>query len=153
MHHGRVSVPLLPAGRWRLWLPPDWPFGEPPFATAVGLEWVSRQPGHPCSYGLLGGHLTGTGEAAITAPVAGDPFPGSLAGRAEEVRTGLPDEYRPVVLAATDNRPLVITTAAHGLVGSCALVFHRLTTVLADILEGRIEPTTVAATTAWAAFR
>ena len=86
------------------------------------LEWAG-QLGHPSSYGLIGAR-----EASQT--VLPDPSGGryveSLAGELDQVYFGLPAAYAEAVIAVLQ-RPLELTVAAHGEVGSSPAVFARLT--------------------------
>jgi hypothetical protein len=80
----------------RIWQPPDWPLGHARDA-GIAIEW-QRQAGHPTSYGLLGGAVAEEVELAVEPD--GPDFAGSLAGTADQVRFGLPDEYRASTLDA-----------------------------------------------------
>ena len=107
----------------RIWQPPDWPVGEPPAAGLV-VEW-QRQAGHPTSYALLGGAAADGFELLVDAD--GSPFDDALAGRADQVRFGLPDEYRASTMEAiriAAPAGFRITVAAHGTVGSSIVAFR-----------------------------
>jgi hypothetical protein len=97
------------------------------------VEWAGRS-GHPSSYGLLTGRLSA--RPSIAAPDAGVAYPDSLAGAADDVRWGLPAEYRRAVAEAVAGlaEPLRITDAAHGLAGSSPYVFRVLTGLLGRML-------------------
>ena len=97
------------------------------------VEWAGRA-GHPSSYGLLTGRRTS--RPSIGAPDAGVAYRDSLAAGADDVRWGLPAEYRrPVADAlAALPEPLRITDAAHGLAGSSPHVFRVLTGLLSRML-------------------
>jgi hypothetical protein len=97
------------------------------------VEWAGRA-GHPSSYGLLTGRRAV--RASIGAPDTGVAYLDSLAAGADDVRWGLPSEYRQAVAAAVAGlpEPLRITDAAHGLAGSSPHVFRVLTGLLSGLL-------------------
>ena len=67
---------------------------------------------------------------------AGGRFADALAGSVDKVRWGLPLEYEGAVLEelVAQPRPVDVTRAAHGLVGSSEMVFRALTRLLCQIL-------------------
>jgi hypothetical protein len=115
----------------RVWTAPDAPAGIAP--ADVCVEWAAR-PGHPSSYGLLGGHLGAAPSDRDVWPTG--QYPQSLTGRSDDVEFGLPQEYLDAVEAVRGE--LVVTVAAHGRVGSSTVVFRRLASVLIDFLTNGI---------------
>lgn len=113
--------------RLRIWTAPDGPAGA--VVADVCVEWIAR-PGHPSSYGLLGGYLGATPSEPVAWPAG--PYPQSLAGGTDRVEFGLPKEYIPAIADLAGQ--LVVTVAAHGQVGSSLLVFRRLASVLLGFL-------------------
>lgn len=112
--------------------------GEPTRNVMVGLE-ALLPTGARAEYGLLGleflpDHL---GRLQIEVPysgMAGIAWPDALAGKLDEVRLGLPEEYASAVLASLSSAGegrvpsgvLRIVDAAHGLVGSSPNFFGKL---------------------------
>lgn len=122
-----ATVPVL-----RVWSAPDWPTGAAP-AGGLAVEWAS-QVGHPTSYALLGGYRRDV--ATLEVESTGPEFDGSLAGRADVVEFGLPDEYRDAVsetLAALGEKAAV-TIAAHGRFGSSVMAFRLVAAFLASLM-------------------
>jgi hypothetical protein len=97
------------------------------------VEWAGRV-GHPSSYGLLTGRRSA--RASIGVPAAGVAYLDSLASGADDVRWGLPAEYRSAVVETVAGlaHPVRITDAAHGLAGSSPHVFRTLTGLLSRLL-------------------
>jgi len=108
------------------------------------VEWAAR-PGHPSSYGLLGGHLGGAPSDRDAWPTG--QYPESLAGHSDVVEFGLPQEYLDALAAVRGE--LVVTVAAHGRVGSSIVVFRRLASVLIDFLTNGIPVQDVEVWRAW----
>jgi hypothetical protein len=63
-------------------------------------------------------------------------FRESLAGRLDDVRWGLPTEYESAILGVLERQPqaVLVSTAAHGAVGSSEAVFKGLAILLSRIL-------------------
>lgn len=102
----------------------------PSWAT---VEWAGRI-GHPSSYGLLGGAPARV--PSVNVREGGGRFTDALAASVDDVRWGLPLEYEGPVLEVlvAQPRPVYITRAAHGLIGSSEMVFRALTRLLCQIL-------------------
>ena len=104
--------------------------------SRIVVEWAGRI-GHASSYGLLGAtetnHLTDT---AIELDHEGTNFHASLAGATDQVVFGLLDEYRAAIRAASSvfTFPMTVRIAAHAAIGSSAIVFERLTDLLAPLV-------------------
>ncbi|QIM20242.1 hypothetical protein G7075_02225 [Phycicoccus sp. HDW14] len=96
-------------------------------------EWAGRV-GHPSSYGLLGG--TRAQASSIRVAESGATFRDSLAGASDDVRWGLEQGYEPAIMAAlgAQLQPVLITTAAHGSLGSSPHVFGCLARLLSALL-------------------
>ncbi|WP_141718835.1 hypothetical protein [Curtobacterium sp. ER1/6] len=136
---------MLPRSEFRIFLPREVP--DAPLTLVEDeylVEWRSDRIGHPGSYGCLGGRLATGSPAPVHAARDGSPFLTSLAGSADTVLWGLPDEYR----AAVDGVPLrlTITRAAHGEASSSLGVFRDLAHVLwlvcstqNTVTDGQIE--------------
>lgn len=103
----------------------------------VDVEWVGRA-GHPSSYGLLGGMRSPSPQLKIWN--SSGRFKESLAGSADQVFWGLPNEYESAVDEALTYQASAIRigTAAHGVVGSSSVVFGRLTFLLGRLLGGGV---------------
>lgn len=99
----------------------------------VTVEWSGRI-GHPSSYGLLGGAPSRV--PSVNVMEAGGRFADALAASVDDVRWGLPLEYEGPVLEVlvAQPRPVNISRAAHGLIGSSEMVFRALTHLLCHIL-------------------
>jgi hypothetical protein len=117
--------------RLRIWSDGDWPIG----ATAVGnvaLEWIGRS-GHPSSYAPLGGNLSSM-TVRLDVREEDEAFNDSLAGVSDDVRFGLPIEYRQSVMdglaRVLGSRGCQVTVAAHGLVGSSPIAFGQVAGLL-----------------------
>jgi len=107
-------------------------------------------------YGLLGATHTADGSGSLRVQVVlsgadGKVYPAALAGRLDQVRAGLPEEYGDSVLAGVLSAEalarlgpgvLRIDCAAHGPVGSSPWLFQRLAGVVVLAL-------TAAADVAW----
>ena len=120
---------------------------------------VVRMPGHPSSYGLLGASFTPKRTDRLLIEVAsstpgGEQVDWALAGRCDEVRSGLPKEYAVSVFdaAATVGASwklgagvLRFDHAAHGLVGSSAWFFGALSRAVMSLLVHADEPCSDAA--------
>lgn len=107
-------------------------------------------------YGLLGGQLQpdSTSHLNVDVSVASSNerlFVDSLAMKSDEVRVGLPAEYADAVLSGVDLAKeelkvltagrLSINCAAHGAVGSCAVIYKHLTAILVKVLNAEnLEP-------------
>jgi hypothetical protein len=102
--------------------------------TWAHVEWAGRA-GHPSSYGLLGG--TRADKPGVRVQPSGAKFRDSLASRADDVRWGLEPEYESAILDALESQPqgVLVSTAAHGAIGSSPYVFARLATFLCRILS------------------
>ena len=138
-------------GKLRLWTPPDRPAPGVDPATMICVEWAGGMVGHPSTYGLLGGReARGETESPVDLPLGR--FPASLAGTADVVEFGLPTEFERVVLDEARSR-IVVTVAAHGLVGSSPLVFGGLTRMLLWVLEHGIPTTDEETCAAWNAAK
>jgi len=125
----RMRVHVTPTGAWDR--------SERP--RSLSIEWAGRV-GHPSSYGLLGGR-------PYDAPVVmvesyGAIYKESLAGPADEVRWGLPDEYRTTIQETLAAQPAIVAVndAAFAAVGSSAHVFAALATMLATLSTGKLLP-------------
>ena len=121
------------------------PLGIPPGTT--GVEFRGKL-GHPSSYGLLAGRPVAPGAPASIALLTPPPDE-HLEVPIDDVPLGLPDEYRPAVLAAAENRrfPIEITHAVHGVYGSSWAVFYALPWLLIDVL--RAPPTSSSEDELW----
>ena len=102
----------------------------------VLVEWAGRV-GHPSSYGLLSGANASRPRIAVSdeGPAL---FRESLAGRADTVVWGLPDEYKSNVLTVLQDQAqaALISRAAHGEIGSSPRVFGSLTRMVCLVLAG-----------------
>lgn len=118
----------------RVWHTPMFSRDGSALPTTVKLEWAGRV-GHASSYGLLGGHRASAGDAGI-GHLRDVAFDGSLAGRCDHVRHGLPDDYRSTVVdvVCASPIPVRISAAAHGEIGSSQLVFRTLAHLLCRLL-------------------
>jgi len=112
--------------------PPSRGSALPAFAT---VEWSGRV-GHPSSYALL------TGTRATTSGVAvldtGTVYKSPLVARADKVRWGLPAEYEGAVTAVLNDEPqaVLVSHAAHGLIGSSETAFRGVARMLCRVLGG-----------------
>lgn len=108
----------------------------PRSAELVSLEAFVPRGAH-AQYGLLGLRYTPITAEALSVKVSGlegpnEKWRGALAGLADDVHVGLPDEYAQAVfeglLEAADGPPgtLEVIEAAHGLAGSSGAFFRRL---------------------------
>lgn len=115
-----------------------------PMHLAALEVYVPRGP--MAEYALLGGKFRPDDSgclrlALLTTETSNKSFE-SLAAGVDEVKVGLPGEYAAAVmegLAAKDSIPsgvLEISHAAHGLVGSNAIVFKRVASLLFELLCG-----------------
>lgn len=97
------------------------------------VEWAG-QVGHPSSYGLLGGALSDVPR--ISLQDSGAHFREALAATADDVRWGLPSEYREAVLALLSDQPqpVTISRSAYGVVGSSVLAFRSVALLLCRVL-------------------
>jgi hypothetical protein len=100
----------------------------------VVVEWLGTQPGHPGSYGLLGGYRIDDSEPSrIELSMAPEGrFNESLAQRADTVEFGLPDEFRDAILEflSSARHSIVVTLAAHGLQGSSDSAYQHVADLL-----------------------
>jgi hypothetical protein len=122
--------------RLRLWVNGQGPDGRDLAPSEVVVEWAGRT-GHPTSYALLGG-LRRADQSTVSTPAEGAVFANALAGRNDTVIFGLPGPYRDtvaLVLGDSPDRIVVVTTAAHGLVGSSQMAFRRVAGFLATLLD------------------
>jgi hypothetical protein len=113
----------------------------------AGVE-VRIPHGPKASYALLGGELIEADadglEVIVFVNEVGVPFPASLAGELDEVKTGLLDEYVDAVIrgvakvaeavGAPTKRKLRFGWAAHGLVSSSPSVFEKASGVVLQLL-------------------
>lgn len=124
-------------GRLRIWGRRELLPGETTApAERVVAEWAGRT-GHPSSYGLLGATApNGPMETSIDIAQEGAPFDASLAGANDQVVSGLLDDYRAAIRAASSvfTFPMIVQVAAHGAIGSSELVFERLTDLVAPLV-------------------
>jgi len=100
------------------------------------------------SYALLGGELVHSDvdglEVILPVSSIGVPFAPSLALKADEVRSGIPDEYAGAVFAGIERAAdatgipvrfsLRFRWAAHGLMGSSSLIFERVSGLIVQLL-------------------
>jgi hypothetical protein len=104
-------------------------------------------------YALLCGHFVPNdlGQLTLELPVCSEPgehLSWSLAAAVDEVRAGLPEEYAQSVLDAAaapevlGSGTLVLTPAAHAMVGSSPRMFSRVTSALLDIMALNTEDVT-----------
>jgi hypothetical protein len=121
--------------------------------TIAGVE-VNFTHGPKSSYALLGAELIEAEadgfEICVLVNDGGVPFLGSLAGRRDEVRVGLPAEYATAVvsgavriaesIAAPPKRKLWFRWAAHGLINSSPSIFEQVSGIVLQLL---IIPTVV----------
>ena len=119
----------------RLWIGGRGPDERELADSELVVEWAGRS-GHPTSYALIGGVRRGE-QSSLAVPAGGPPYAASLVGRADTVTFGLPDSYRSVVIEMIDSaeRPIEVTIAAHGMAGSSAMAFRRLTAFLVNTLD------------------
>jgi hypothetical protein len=147
-------------GRARVWfkdIPADFsPTRRIETAAAAALKNASRKKvaveafiprGAFAEYALLGGswnpgRFQFTRVAVSVSNESGPAFAGHLAGRVDEVRIGLPEEYGEGVLdtlashaGALGRGRLLISSAAHGRIGSSVTAFSRVATVLLKLFE------------------
>ncbi len=107
--------------------------------SSIDVEWVGRD-GHPSSYGLLGGNQA---PAARVDVYSGNAiFTDALVAGMDEVRWGLPDEYKEAVWETLQVQPtlVAISRAAHAAAGSSPHVFRALTAMLCRLLAGDGSP-------------
>ena len=125
----------------RVWQRRD-PFDatERPEFLAVEL-WIPH--GASAEYGLLGASLDHEQFGVrLTCPRSDGRWAGSLAEGLDDVRRGLPEEYRESVIreaqAVIAERAMDIgvtyDTAAHGAIGSSSALFGRLAVTVIDLL-------------------
>ncbi|MGH2465787.1 MAG: hypothetical protein ACRDGI_10035 [Candidatus Limnocylindrales bacterium] len=131
----RTLAPLRSGSHVRIWTPPDWPWGAIE-AGGVAVEWTGGSPGHPSSFGLLGGRLS-PGTSRILVPSDGPRFYEGHNGNADRATFGLPSEYSAWILKVVPEG-LTITTAAAGVASSSPLVFMFLARALAAFLRDGI---------------
>lgn len=101
-------------------------------------------------YGLLGGYLQPTSTEFLRVDLSISSsnerlFTHSLAMESDEVRVGLPAEYADAVLAGVELAKehlnivaagsLQINCAAHGVVGSCAVIYKNLAAILVKVFN------------------
>ncbi|HEX4519553.1 MAG TPA: hypothetical protein VH063_08250 [Gaiellaceae bacterium] len=96
----------------------------------IAVEWLG-QAGHPSSYGLLGGRIPQ--GARLHGPQSLGPWSRSLAGTADEVEFGLPDEYSGAAREGL-GEGVELTVAAYARIGSSQQVFRRLAGCLTDLI-------------------
>lgn len=125
----RMRIHVTPTGFWDR--------SERP--RSLSVEWASRV-GHPSSYGLLGGRPYDTPLLSVAS--YGAIYKESLAGPADKVRWGLPDEYRTIIQQTLAAQPAIVavTEAAAAAVGSSAHVFATLATMLATLSTSNLLP-------------
>jgi hypothetical protein len=128
----RLLVRESPMMSMRLWWMPGFRTGSR-LPSSARVVWGGR-PGHPSSYGLLGGSTFRQARLAVSSDES--TYRDSLAGSADNVRWGLPVEYQAAVLDALTQqpRPVMVGTAAHGAIGSSSSVFRGLAVLLARLL-------------------
>jgi hypothetical protein len=137
----------LARGRLRLWTAPDGPGGVPIPTDGLCVEWAGRI-GHPSSYALLGGRGS-DGKAGLLKMGLTGPYVDSLAGPADVVEFGLPEEYAVAVRRGV-NGAVAVTLAAHGRVGSSPVVFTRVGRLLAVFLRDGVPADDADVWRAWA---
>jgi hypothetical protein len=112
----------------------------------IGVEWCGRG-GHPSSYAFVVGRRT-EGDSSIALRYEDrHRFHGSLAGICDEVKWGLPDEFRSALLNAIGSG-IEVTVAAHGLIGSSIRAFERVGRMLNELLQSHHDEHDV-----WAMWR
>lgn len=116
----------------RIWTPPDAPDGASDRESIV-IEWCHGQPGHPSTYGMLGGRL-GSGATTFLVSEHGPRFRQACDDLVNRAALGLPREYRADILGVVPDS-VVITAAASGEVTSSPLVFMVLARVLMAFLR------------------
>ena len=138
-----------PLGRERLrvWTAPDGPGGAPTPTDGLCVEWAGRV-GHPSSYALLGGRLADGNAGQVRMDWTGR-YRGSLAGAADVVEFGLPEEYQ-VAVGRGVAGAVQVTLAAHGQVGSSPVVFARVGRLLAMFLHDGVPAEDAGVWRAWA---
>lgn len=122
-------------------------------ARRAGIE-LFLPSGALTDYALLCGHFVPHARSTLTLELPVSTEPGelvswSLASRADEVRTGLPEEYSQSVLDALSAAPealgsgtLVLAPAAHAIVGSSPHIFSCAARALVDIMALNTEDVT-----------
>jgi hypothetical protein len=116
----------------RIWTPPHAPDGVSDGVSIV-IEWCHGQPGHPSTYGLLGGKL-GSGATTFLVPEDRPQFRQACKDLVNRAVFGLPREYRAEILRVVPDS-VVITAAAAGETTSSQLVFRVLARVLMSFLR------------------
>jgi hypothetical protein len=114
------------------------------FKAAAELRFIA---GPMCPYGALGAEYTPNGSGCLTiridtCNVTNRPYVGTLA-LTDQVLIGLPSEYADGVMTgvmrAANHLPrpglLHFGWAAHGLIGSSAVIFERLATLVVTLLS------------------
>ncbi len=104
----------------------------PSYAT---VEWSGRV-GHPSSYALLTGTRSKTPGIALLD--SGGAYRSPLVAGGDELRWGLPAEYEAAVADVLEHEPqaVVVSHAAHGLVGSSQAAFRGVARLLCRVLAG-----------------
>jgi hypothetical protein len=115
----------------------------------TGVEFRGRL-GHPSSFGLVAGRSASPSHPSsivVDELVSGEPLKVPI----DDVRLGLPAEYRQAILGAFERSPyrVDLTDAAHGKVGSSPVIFFALTVSLIQVLQRGPEFVTEQQLWAW----
>jgi hypothetical protein len=139
-----------PRASLRVWTGGRSPSGEETDPAVVIAEWTG-QCGHPSSYVLLGATPRGD-TTTFSVDRDGAPYPDALAGVADTVRFGLPDEYRSAVEEgfALKMRCADVVLAAHGRAGSSPMAFQIMATFIASLAD--LDPSSCSDDALWQAW-
>jgi hypothetical protein len=130
----------------RVWWNRD-PFDDSDRPESIALElWIPRGP--RSEYALLGASLDSHAKGVhvhVNCPEDAGSWHGSLAEATDEVRQGLPNEYRESVQRAGEKGASVSLAqgaitydrAAHGAIGSSSVLFGRMAAAIVTILADR----------------
>ncbi len=125
-----------------------------PVLSTIAVELFVPEGGR-FSYGLLGGRFSMSsstpGKVSLIVNVDGKglKYPSALSGQLDDVRIGLPREYASAVIESLEREmveqrvfpagQLVVSCAAHGLIGSNRGIFRRLAKLLIRAMNLRSD--------------
>ena len=129
----------------RIWMEQD-PFDGSPRPSSAAVELLVPR-GPRSEYGLLGAIAKPGPRHTVSIACAEDAgaWRESLAGAGDEVRRGLPDEYREYVRreghqaarGSSLDGTVAYEWAAHGAIGSSSAMFGRLAALVVKMLDNR----------------